>query len=207
LPTAPARQEITGLVLAGGLARRMGGVDKGLQPFRGQPLARHALERLRPQVGTLMLNANRHLDVYAAWGVPVWPDATGDFAGPLAGLLAGLDHARTPWVACVPCDGPAFPPDLVARLAAHAADADVVMPVTPARQDGPAPARPQPQPVFSLVRRAVADDLRGFLAAGGGSVEAWARRLRCVELPFDDAAAFANANTLAELSRLEHGDA
>lgn len=191
--------DITGLVLAGGLGRRMGGVDKGLLPFEGVPLARRALERLRPQVGALMLNANRHLDVYAAWGVPVWPDADDQFAGPLAGLLAGLRHAGTPWVACVPCDCPHFPPDLVQRLAAHAADADVVMPVTPAPDGG----RPQPQPVFSLVRRHLADDLSQFLAAGGRKVEAWAARLRCVQVPFHDSAAFANANTAQELARLE----
>ncbi|MFN6994737.1 MAG: molybdenum cofactor guanylyltransferase MobA [Aquincola tertiaricarbonis] len=190
--------DITGLVLAGGLGRRMGGVDKGLQPFEGQPLARRALERLRPQVGPLMLNANRHLDVYAAWGVPVWPDADDQFAGPLAGMLAGLRHADTPWLACVPCDGPHFPPDLVQRLAAHAEAADVVMPVTLDPDTG----RRQPQPVFGLLRRSLADDLAGFLADGGRQVEAWAARLRCVQVPFADARAFANANTAQDLARL-----
>lgn len=190
--------DITGLVLAGGLGRRMGGVDKGLQPFEGQPLARRALERLRPQVGPLMLNANRHLDVYAAWGVPVWPDADDQFAGPLAGMLAGLRHADTPWLACVPCDGPHFPPDLVQRLAAHAEAADVVMPVTLDPDTG----RRQPQPVFGLLRRSLADHLAGFLADGGRQVEAWAARLRCVQVPFADARAFANANTAQDLARL-----
>lgn len=190
--------DITGLVLAGGLGRRMGGVDKGLQPFGGRPLALWALEHLRPQVGGVAVNANRHLDVYSTWGVPVWPDADGSFAGPLAGLLAGLRQAATPWLACVPCDSPLFPHDLVARLAAHAAQADVVMPVTVDAATG----RRQPQPVFSLVRCSLADDLAGFLAGGGRRFEAWAERLRCVQLPFDDAQAFANANTLPELASL-----
>lgn len=190
--------DITGLILAGGLGRRMGGVDKGLQPFEGQPLALRALQRLRPQVGGVMLNANRHLDMYAAWGVPVWPDADDQFAGPLAGILAGLRQVGTPWLACVPCDCPHFPLDLVQRLAAQAADADVVMPVT-----ADSTGRTQPQPVFSLLRSTVADDLAQFLSSGGRQVEAWATRLRCVQLRFDDTAAFANANTVQELARLE----
>lgn len=191
--------DITGLVLAGGLGRRMGGVDKGLQLFQGQALAARALQRLAPQVGAVAVNANRHLDAHAAWGVPVWPDADDRFAGPLAGLLAGLRQARTPWLVCVPCDCPHFPLDLVARLLPHAALADVVMPVTTEPGD---PPRRQPQPVFSLVRCALADDLAAWLAGGGRQVEGWAARLRCVQVPFGDAEAFANANTLHELQRL-----
>src|SRR3954467_2445754 len=106
------RAHITGLVLAGGRGSRMGGVDKGLQLHLGEPLARHALDRIAPQVGPRMISANRNLDAYRAMGVPVWPDAVSDYAGPLAGLLAGLQHADTPWLVTVPCDSPDFPDDL-----------------------------------------------------------------------------------------------
>ena len=111
------RADITGLILAGGRGSRMGGVDKGLQNFHGIPLAQHALRRLAPQVGHLMLNANRNLDAYRAMGAPVWGDEVPDFPGPLAGMLAGLRHCETPYLVTAPCDTPYFPDDLTARLA------------------------------------------------------------------------------------------
>ena len=95
----------------------MGGVDKGLQNFHGMPLALHALMRLAPQVGEVMINANRNLGAYESFGVPVWPDALPDYAGPLAGFLTGLERCETPYLVTVPCDTPLFPHDLVARLA------------------------------------------------------------------------------------------
>jgi molybdopterin-guanine dinucleotide biosynthesis protein A len=109
--------DVTGLVLAGGRGSRMGGVDKGLQNHRGVPLALHALLRLQPQVGALMVNANRNLGAYEAFGAPVWPDPIDGFVGPLAGFLAGLERCETPWMVTVPCDSPAFPEQLVERLA------------------------------------------------------------------------------------------
>ena len=101
--------QITGLVLAGGRGSRMGGVDKGLQAYRGMPLAMHALLRLGPQVGEMMVNANRNLAAYESLGVPVWPDALPDYPGPLAGFLTGLERCTTPFLATVPCDSPHFP--------------------------------------------------------------------------------------------------
>ena len=188
------KDDVTGLVLAGGRASRMGGVDKGLQLLRGVPLVRHALDRLAPQVGPLMINANRHLELYAAFGAPVWPDETGDYAGPLAGVLAGMAHCATPWMVTVPCDTPRFPADLVATLAAavDAANARIAVPVTDQRQ-----------PVFCLVDTSLQDDLREFLRGGGRKVEHWLARHACVDVPFDDADAFFNANTLDELRKLE----
>ena len=103
------KQDITGLVLAGGRGSRMGGVDKGLQTHHGMPLAQHALLRLGTQVGELMINANRNLGAYESMGVPVWPDASADYPGPLAGLLAGLERCETPYLVSVPCDTPNFP--------------------------------------------------------------------------------------------------
>ena len=187
----PAPEQITGLVLAGGEGRRMGGRDKGLQPWHGEPLVQHVLRRLRPQVGRLAVSANRHLDAYAALGVPVWPDTLPGFAGPLAGWWAALQHCETPWLASVPCDTPGFPDDLVARLAGavDAEQADIAIAATPAR----------PHPVFCLMRRELAGGLQRHLQAGERKVLYWTARQRCAIVVFDDEAAFRNLNTLADL--------
>ena len=182
----------------------MGGVDKGLQPYRGTPMALHTLLRLSPQVGEAMINANRNLGAYESFGVPVWPDALADFAGPLAGFLAGLEHCSTPWLVTVPCDTPEFPDDLVARLAqaAEAEGADVAMPFT--LEAG----RRQVQPVFCLLRASLLESLVRFTQEGGRKIDRWTALHRCVEVPFDrpgDERGFFNANTLAELKQLEHG--
>ncbi|MCW5611256.1 MAG: molybdenum cofactor guanylyltransferase MobA [Rubrivivax sp.] len=216
---APTREQITGLVLAGGRGSRMGGVDKGLQLHQGVPLALHALRRLAPQVGTVMVNANRHLDVYAGFGAPVCPDDVPGYAGPLAGWLAGLRHCTTPWLVSVPCDTPDFPIDLVARLAAGlaAAQADLAMAVAPepapdAATDPAADPAIDPaagglhwrkQPVFCLLRRSLHDSLQAFVAEGGRKVDRWTALHRVAEVRFDDAAAFFNANTLDELRQLQ----
>lgn len=204
--------DITGLVLAGGRGTRMGGADKGLQTFHGQPLAQHALARLQPQVGGLMLNANRHLADYAALGAPygaaVWPDDLADYAGPLAGFLAGLAHCPTPWLLTVPCDTPLFPLDLAARLAAAAArdGSDIAMATAP-QDDGSGGLRLRPQPVFSLLRADLLASLQRFTQGGGRKIQAWAMAQRCslvaFDQPHDAAQAFFNTNTLAELQQLE----
>ena len=198
MATIPVEQ-ITGLVLAGGRGSRMGGVDKGLQNHRGLPLALHAVLKLQQQAGAVMINANRNLAAYEAMGVPVWPDPIADYAGPLAGLLAGLEHCETPWLVTVPCDTPNFPDDLVARLAQEAADsgADIVMAATP--EDG----RLQPQPVFVLVKTTLMESLVAFLHAGERKVDRWTAQHGCRLVTFDDAAAFFNANTRDELQHLQ----
>lgn len=192
---------ITGLVLAGGRGQRMGGLDKGLQPHRGLALARHALDRLRPQVGQVAVNANRHLDQYAAFGCPVWPDELPGHLGPLAGLLAGLQRADTPWLAVVPCDTPHFPLDLVRRLAAGAEAEGAAVALAACLDDG----RWCTQPVFCLVDTRLQADLAGCLAAGERQVGRWAARHRPAVVAFDDGAAFFNANTPDDLRRLQHG--
>lgn len=195
------RDDITGLILAGGRGSRMGGVDKGLQNHRGVPLALHVLLRLQPQVGELMINANRNLGAYESFGVPVWPDALPDFAGPLSGFLAGLEHCTTPWMLTVPCDTPNFPLDLVERLARAAGDAgaDIAMPRT---LEG---GRAQVQPVFCLLRTSLLESLVRYTHAGGRKINAWTATHRTVEVPFDDAAAFFNANTVDDLRQLQQG--
>ena len=195
------RRQITGLVLAGGRGSRMGGVDKGLQPHHGMPLAMHALQRLGPQVGQLMVNANRNLGAYESMGAPVWPDSLADYAGPLAGFLTGLEHCETPYLVTVPCDSPLFPDDLVAQLAAAlvAADAEIAIAAT---RDGD---RLQVQPVFCLMKTGLTDSLVRFTQSGQRKIDKWTALHRCVEVPFDDAAAFANANTADELKALQSG--
>jgi molybdopterin-guanine dinucleotide biosynthesis protein A len=192
-------QHITGLVLAGGRGSRMGGADKGLQVLDGRPLAVHALERLKPQVGTLMVNANRHLDTYRALGLQVVTDVNSDFAGPLAGMLAGLLQATTPWAVTVPCDSPRFPADLVARLADTTRRAGT--PVAIAATRG-ANGALQPQPVFCLIATRLRDDLAAYLAAGERKIDRWTARHGQAVAVFDDEAAFANANTAEELAAL-----
>ena len=193
------RQDITGLILAGGRGSRMGGVDKGLQNHQGVPLATHALMRLGPQVGEVMINANRNLGAYESMGVPVWPDTLADYAGPLAGFLTGLEHCETPYLVTVPCDSPLFPLDLVARLAQalEASEADVAMAATLA--DGVM----QVQPVFCLMKTGLIESLVRFTQSGQRKIDKWTALHRCVEVPFDDANAFANANTVAELQQLQ----
>jgi molybdopterin-guanine dinucleotide biosynthesis protein A len=193
-----ARASITGLVLAGGRGSRMGGVDKGLEPLAGKPLVQHAIERLAPQVAGVMINANRNLDAYLAFGLPVCADDDGSFAGPLAGMLAGLRHCATPWLVSVPCDTPRFPVDLVQRLAAAAAaaDAEVAMPLTRG-EDG----QLQPEPVFCLLRTDLAAPLEQFLAAGGRKIDRFTAGRREVRVPFEDAGAFFNINSAQELNQ------
>jgi molybdopterin-guanine dinucleotide biosynthesis protein A len=192
--------DITGLVLAGGRGSRMGGVDKGLQNHRGIPLALHALLRLQPQVGSMLINANRNLGAYEALGAPVWPDPIEGYAGPLVGFLAGLEHCETPWLATVPCDTPDFPIDLVARLAAaaDAQPADIAYAVT-TEADG----RQQPHPVFCLLQTALIESLIAFLHGGGRKIDAWFAQHHAVGVTFPDAAAFFNANTPQELAQLQ----
>lgn len=187
--------KITGIVLAGGMGRRMGGMDKGLLPLRGKPLVEHVLERLHPQVDELLVSANREPERYAAFGYPVIGDAVGGYAGPLAGLESGMRAASHPLLACVPCDSPFLPHDLVPRLleALEAHHAELAV----------ANAGGRPQPVFCLARTALLPSLTQFLQRGGRKVEAWQAGLDTVEVAFDDATgAFANINTAEELACL-----
>ncbi|MDN4575210.1 molybdenum cofactor guanylyltransferase MobA [Pandoraea cepalis] len=188
---------MTGLVLAGGRGQRMGGRDKGLQRFAGRTLVEHVLERMRPQVATLLISANRHHDAYAAFGEPVVCDATPDFAGPLAGMLAGLRAMRSDFLLTAPCDSPYLPEDLGERLAAalSAAGADAAAPPLAAYA-----VTPQgPHPVFALLHRTLADDLAATLAAGEHRVRAWLARHKAVQVHFGDERPFYNVNTLDDL--------
>lgn len=201
---APA---ITGLILAGGRGSRMGGIDKGLQNFRGLPLALQTLMRLQLQslpLQEVLINANRNLSAYESLGVPVWPDSIDGFAGPLAGFLTGLERCETPLLLTVPCDTPMFPLDLVERLYKAMAEqnADIAMAAAP---EGDGAVRPQP--VFCLLKIDLLESLVKFTQGGGRKIDAWTGQHRCAIVPFDKAGdsaqAFANANTLTELQQLE----
>lgn len=188
------RQLVTGVVLAGGLGRRMGGVDKGLQELDGRPLVAHVIGRLAPQVGSLLINANRNRESYAAFGHPVVADAIDGFAGPLAGLHAALAAATTPFVATAPCDSPFLPEDLVFRLFAAL--------TVNAAQIAVARTGDQVHPVFCLCRRELLPSLAAYLQAGERRFGGWTATLAAVEVAFDDQpAAFENINTRAELAR------
>lgn len=195
----PTPERITGLVLAGGLGRRMGGVDKGLSLLDGEPLVEHIIRRLAPQVGQLIINANQNHDIYAGFGYPVVGDRIEGHAGPLAGLEAGLAACTTPYLLTVPCDSPFLPADLVSRLAAcltaHKASIAV------------ARTGEQLHPVFSLIRSDELPELQAFINAGGRRMEAGLRRLCWAPCPFDDCPeAFANINTPDELRAHQAGD-
>lgn len=193
--------DITGLILAGGQGSRMGGCDKGLILFEGKPLFLHALERLQPQVGKLIINANRNTEIYAGFDYPVVADVPNAqqeaFAGPLAGLLAGLRACTTDWLATVPCDSPAFPADLVACLS-DAASANPCAHLIVARTPV------QTHPVFMLVHRDMQQQLAAFLDSGERKLGFWQKQNGAVMVEFPDEAAFANLNTPDELAALEN---
>jgi molybdopterin-guanine dinucleotide biosynthesis protein A len=200
--------QITGLVLAGGRGSRMGGADKGLQNFNGTPLALHALLRLQMQegglVGDQMINANRNLAAYEAFGVPVWPDTLNDYAGPLAGFMTGLERCESPYLLTVPCDTPLFPLDLAQRLAQAFDDEGTDIAMAAAREED---GQLRPQPVFCLMRLDLLESLVAFTQGGGRKIDRWTDQHRTVIVPFDrpgdDPRAFHNTNTLAELHALE----
>ena len=182
---------VTGIVLAGGQGRRMGGVDKGLQLLHGRPMVAAVIARLAPQVDEILINANQNLQDYAGFGHRVVPDAIGGFAGPLAGLHAGLSAARHALVLTAPCDSPFLPLDLFSRLNGAIKDHDLAV----------AKTADQPHPVFALVRKTVMRNLEDFLSGGGRKIDAWYASLKVVEVPFDDEAdAFRNINTREELN-------
>ena len=188
--------KITALILAGGRGSRMGSVDKGLQLFKGKPMVAHVLERMSPQVDEVIINANRSIEQYAAFGHRVVPDAIDGFAGPLAGLHVGMTQATTTLLATVPCDSPFLPLDLVTRLhtAMELGNVDLAV----------AKTYDQAHPVFCLVKRDLEPHLREFLASGQRKIDKWYATLRAVEVQFDDQeSAFANINTEVELRELE----
>jgi len=193
--TAPQTFDIAGLILAGGRATRMGGRNKAEIELAGQTLLARTIVRARPQVGRLLLNANHDPGQFARYGLPVLADTLGDHWGPLAGILAGLEHLRDTWpqiawMASFPTDSPFFPEDLVARLAEALASHEIAM----------AASRGRPEPVFGLWPISLAGDLRGALSDGVRKVEDFAKayRLARVDFPADS---FFNINAPEDLQQ------
>ena len=187
---------ITGLILAGGKARRMGGIDKGLMLFKSEPMISHVMKRLSPQVSKILINANREIATYQTFGLDVISDEISDFAGPLAGLHAGMKVAKTEFLLSVPCDSPLLPEDLAERLMVALAEqkADIAVAKTGVQQ----------HPVFCLCKTSLATDLESYLIAGGRKVDEWQKKHAYVEVSFnDEVPAFANINTPEELKNLE----
>ncbi len=188
----------TALILAGGTGSRMGGCDKGLQLFRGQPLTGHLVARLAPQVGNrLLINCNRNLDEYRSFGFPCISDDAAHGAGPLAGLLAGLQQVTTPYCFVTPCDTPLLPTDVVTRLQqgleASRADLAVV-------HDGE-----RRQVLHCLLRTELREQLQAWLQNGKRAAHAWQADCNTCEVSFADCAgAFRNLNSMAELQDCEN---
>lgn len=183
---------ISGIILAGGKGRRMGGADKGLVEFLGKPLVSHVIQRLEPQVNEILISANREIDTYANFGYPVISDDVEGFAGPLAGLHKGLMQAKHPYVVTTPCDAPLLPMSLVNRLMRGLLDHDAEVAIAKTGQ--------QPHPVFCLCRKTVLPHLQDFLLQGGRRFEEWYGSLEAVEVLFNDTPqAFININTREEL--------
>lgn len=187
---------LTGVVLAGGEARRMGGRDKGLIPFLGQPLVSYALNALSQIAGTVMINANRHCEDYARWGYPVISDGSAHYDGPLAGMLASLRAAKTPHLLVVPCDCPLMRPALLRRLydtlLAERAEACVA-------HDGV-----WLNPVFAVLDCGIADSLQAYMARGERKIDLWLKQHKLAIVDFSaDPDLFRNANTPEELAALE----
>jgi molybdenum cofactor guanylyltransferase len=187
-------EHVTGLILAGGLGRRMGGLDKGLQSHEGMPLVLQVLQRLRPQVGTVLISANRNTGHYQALAPDalVLPDAVPGYLGPLAGVLTGLIHCASPYLMTVPCDAPHVPLDLAAHLLKPLREnPDFDLSFASTLQEG----HDQDQPVFSVLRVRMRESLALYLERGGRAVHQWQAQQRGVRVAFADVRAFANINT------------
>ena len=188
--------KISAIILSGGRATRMGGVDKGLISLQNQPLIQHVINRLQPQVDEILINANREIAQYETFGLKVLQDENQDFAGPLAGMLLGLKHSKHELVLAVPCDSPLLPTDLVARLYNGMLESRVDIAV--ASSDGNA------HPVFCLMKKSVLPSLIAFLDTGERKVSAWQKSQKYVEVDFSGCAdAFVNLNTPQDLADLE----
>ena len=189
-------EAISGLVLAGGLARRMGGIDKGLVVLAGKPMIEHVLAGLAPQVGRVLINANRNLEQYGGYGYEVVSDTLEGYLGPLAGALSALEVIDTEFLLTVPCDSPLVAPDLAGRMyaALRLRQADLAVAHDGRRQ----------QPVFLLLKRGLAADLEAYLASGERKIDRWFARHRVAEADLSDRPdSFINVNEPEEKQRLE----
>ncbi len=188
--------KIQGVILAGGLARRMQGEDKGLILFKQKPLCLHCAERLRPQVARLAINANRNLERYQAFGFPVFCDELKGFQGPLSGMLSGLEQSLLPFVLFVPCDGPFLPLNLAQRLFQACQEKNALLAY--------ACDEVRAHPTFCLMHRSLAPKLAQFLAQGERRLLKFMQENHALAVKFHDGQAFENFNTLADVEKKEN---
>jgi molybdopterin-guanine dinucleotide biosynthesis protein A len=193
-------EHITGLILAGGRAQRMGGIDKGLIPFHGKALIESTISRLKPQVSTILINANRSITKYSHYGYPVLMDETPDFSGPLAGFSVGLKHCKTPYLLTSPCDSPLLPTDLAQKMAVELESNNLELVFASSKEDD---GKIWSQPVFCLMTSDLQDSLDAFLSKGDLKIDRWFKELRSGTVVFEHSQAFANVNTPEELAALE----
>ena len=193
-------QQITGLILAGGRAQRMGGIDKGLIPFHGKPLIELTINCLKPQVSTILINANRSITKYSHYGYRVLMDETPDFSGPLAGFSVGLKHCKTPYMLTAPCDSPLLPSDLGEKMAMELENQNLDLVYASSKEED---GKVWAQPVFCLMKSSLHDSLNSFLGKGDLKIDHWFRELKSGTVVFESAQAFANVNTPEELEALE----
>jgi molybdenum cofactor guanylyltransferase len=195
-PMEEFKDKITGVVIAGGQGRRMGGVDKGLVTLAGRPMVEHVIARLRPQVASLLINANRNLGSYEALGYPVVSDTVGDYFGPLAGFLAAMRAGRTPYILTAPCDTPLIVPDLARRLWQELEREEAEIAVA---HDGQ-----YLQPLFALIDVSLADSVEHYLDTGGRKIDRWYNTRRLATVDFSDVAdSFTNVNNPEQRADIE----
>ena len=183
-------RRVTGVILAGGQARRMGGIDKGLVELNGVTMCKIVIDLLQPQVSEVLVNANRNLGVYTNYGVRVVQDKTPGYLGPLAGLASAMNVATTPWIITVPCDGPFLNRDYVARMISMI-DEDVEIVV--------AKDSDRMQPTYILAKIKLLDSLNRFLCSGERKIDRWFVKHHYAEADFSDTPdCFLNINTIQD---------
>ncbi len=197
IPESIIRSEITAVILAGGLGRRMSGEDKGLVKFCNKPLIQHVIEKLQPQVEDIIINANRNTSDYKTFGYPVIADSMHNFQGPLAGCMAAMDVVTTRYIVCVPCDGPMLSEDLVNRLAAGLLEehADIAV-----AHDGN-----RLQPVYALIETHLKENLQQYLQSGERKIDRWYASHKMAVIDFSDTPeTFININTHQQRDTLQN---
>ena len=191
-----AKHIITGVILAGGKARRMHGQDKGLIELAGVPMVQYVLDAICPQVGQVIINANRNQDIYAHYGFPIIADESGDFCGPLSGMVSCLNAIETAFMVTVPCDSPFIPKDLVGRLHLQLLEDDADISVA---HNGE-----RLQPVFTLIKTSLLDSMQNYLNSGERKIDKWFEQHRLAITDFSDQPdTFININTQEDLSNIE----
>lgn len=191
-----SKTNITALILAGGEARRMGGIDKGLITLNNKPLIEYVINSLETQVDKIIINANRNIEEYKKYNLDVVEDMQQGFHGPLAGMLTGLHHCHTDYLLCVPCDSPFCPNDIAERLYQSVEENNSDIAVV---DDGK-----RIHPVFNLIKKELISSLSVFLQSGQRKIDRWFEEHKYVKCDFSDKPkAFLNINSLEELKKIE----